>query len=185
MASGQHDLNASALNILGLIAYYEGDEATAEQRFGESLAIRRDIGDRRGVSVVLEDLARMSCRRGELDAARAHAAESLGIHLEIGQNTAIPDMLETAAAVLAATGAPALAAQLFGSAEALRELIHVPMTPDRTADYAAAVASLAAALGEQSLDSSWRAGRALTWEAAAREAASALGRPDASSGPRS
>lgn len=80
---------ADALEALGTIAEREGDEAQAETHYGESLRLRREIGEPKGVAEMLERLAR---RAPPAQAARLWgAADALRDGLGIPQR---PSRLE-------------------------------------------------------------------------------------------
>ena len=49
---------AGSLNNLGNVAYVQDDYASARSLYEESLAIKRELGDKLGVAGCLEDLAR-------------------------------------------------------------------------------------------------------------------------------
>jgi ATP/maltotriose-dependent transcriptional regulator MalT len=75
---------AKALHGLGVLAREQGDYAAARAAFAESLAIRREAGDRWGAALALQNLGRVVEARGEADAARAHFEESLALFRELG-----------------------------------------------------------------------------------------------------
>ena len=54
----------------------QGEDALARARFEESLAIRRALGDRRGIGYALANLAGLAAARGDYAAARALIQES-------------------------------------------------------------------------------------------------------------
>jgi predicted ATPase len=72
---------AQALNLLAAIDSYWLDERRAEarQRFDESLAIMRRLGDRRGTAIVLHNLGTHLLRDGDVAAAEACYGESLAL----------------------------------------------------------------------------------------------------------
>jgi hypothetical protein len=55
----------AALNGGGVPAYRQGDYAAARALQGESLAIRRELGDRRGIALSLEGAASVAAATGE------------------------------------------------------------------------------------------------------------------------
>ena len=72
--------------------------------------------------------------------------------------------LEGLASVVAAQGALAWAARLWGAAEFLREHCGIPLTPVELADYTPAVAAVRTHLEEQVFHAAWTQGRTLTIE---------------------
>ena len=57
---------------------YQGDYPAARARHEESLAIWRQLGDRRGIAASLGNLGTVACDQGDLASARALHEESLG-----------------------------------------------------------------------------------------------------------
>jgi tetratricopeptide (TPR) repeat protein/predicted Ser/Thr protein kinase len=75
---------ASALLVLGSIAYDGGDPVEAKARYSEALAISREIGDRRQSSAALNNLAFVLQDEGDLAGARRQFDESAAISKELG-----------------------------------------------------------------------------------------------------
>src|SRR4029453_18379222 len=88
---------AKALITAGSLAYRQGDYETARSLHEESLAIRRQLGDRRGIAASLHNLGLVAHRQGDHAAARSLYEESLTTHRELGNQWGI-------AAPLAAPG---------------------------------------------------------------------------------
>jgi predicted ATPase/DNA-binding NarL/FixJ family response regulator len=73
---------ANALSAAGNLAFNQGDDAAAESLQQESLAIRRELGDRPGVAASLDTLGTLAYRRGDSDRATAFLEESLLVKRE-------------------------------------------------------------------------------------------------------
>ncbi len=84
---------AKTLNGAGLLAYHQGDYASARAFHHESLAIVREIGDRRGIAASLNNLGLMALAQGDYASARAFYEESLAIFREIGDRRGIANTL--------------------------------------------------------------------------------------------
>jgi predicted ATPase len=80
---------AKVLNGAGLLAYHRIDYPAARARHEESLAIRRHLGDRRGVAASLGNLGIVALDQGDLASARAMHEESLAIARELGNRNGI------------------------------------------------------------------------------------------------
>jgi len=74
---------ATVLNAEALMAAGESDYAAARTLHGESLAIRRQLGDRSGVATLLNNLGLLAWHQGELAEARSLLEESLAIMREL------------------------------------------------------------------------------------------------------
>ncbi len=80
---------AKVLNGAGLLAYHQLDYATARAQHEESLAIRRELGDRKGVAASLNNLGIVTLDQGDFAAARALHEESLEIARQLGNRNGI------------------------------------------------------------------------------------------------
>ncbi|MDQ3700595.1 MAG: tetratricopeptide repeat protein [Chloroflexota bacterium] len=107
-------LRAKGLEREGALAGYQGDPATARGRYAESLALWRELGDRRGIAVCLSGLGNTARTQGDYAAARPLLEESLAIWREIGDR-------EGAAVALGQLGAGAYLQGDYASARALCE----------------------------------------------------------------
>jgi non-specific serine/threonine protein kinase len=86
-------IRARALRGAGALAREQGDYAAAEALHRESLAIRRELGDRSGIALVLGSLGAVAIERGNYDAARALEEESLAIQRELGDLLSVAQVL--------------------------------------------------------------------------------------------
>jgi predicted ATPase len=75
---------AQSLNNLGTILQYLGEHQRATAMLEESLAIKRGIGDRRGIAMTLDNLGDFAAMRGDDAEARRLLEESLAIRRELG-----------------------------------------------------------------------------------------------------
>jgi tetratricopeptide (TPR) repeat protein len=80
---------ANALSAAGLLAYRQDDFASARTLLEEGLTIRRQLGDRKGIGVLLGNLGMVALDEGDLASARTLHAESLAIAREIGNRHGI------------------------------------------------------------------------------------------------
>ena len=80
---------ANALNAAGLLAYRQDDFAAAHTLLEESLAIRRQVGDRKSIGVAAGNLGMVAVDEGDLAAARALHEESLAIARELGNRNGV------------------------------------------------------------------------------------------------
>jgi non-specific serine/threonine protein kinase len=78
---------ANALNAAGVLAYFQGDYPAARALYEESLAIRRELGDRSGMAGSLGNLGNVALEQGDYRAARALQEQSLAIKRELGDRT--------------------------------------------------------------------------------------------------
>jgi non-specific serine/threonine protein kinase len=82
----------------------------------------------------------------------------------------VAECFEGLAGIAAAQGQAAQAAQLFGAADALREVIGTPLSPVGRAECEPGLAAARAALGERTFAAAWAEGRAMPLEDTVAEA---------------
>lgn len=113
---------ASCLMRLGQADYQDLDRSI--QRFQESLALYREVGDRRRAAMVLYNMAERSARAGrELDAAAGWVRESLSIFQEMGSTNDSAHALLELGKILRRQGQPEEAREVLDTAlELLRKV---------------------------------------------------------------
>jgi predicted ATPase/DNA-binding SARP family transcriptional activator/Tfp pilus assembly protein PilF len=74
---------AHALQGMAKLALDQGDPKAAQAFYAESLAIARELGDKREIAHSLNSLGDLAISRGDLRDARALYAESLALHQEL------------------------------------------------------------------------------------------------------
>ena len=160
-----------ALVNLGNVAFEQDDLPAATQSFEECLTQARRLGDRLVVAAALNNLGNVACKKGDCETARRMHSEGLDIRLELGARQVIADSLEGFANIAVGLNHITRAATLWGAAERLREDVGSPLPPSRqpTRDIELLAARKALA-DDAAYDSAWRAGRAMTFERAARYA---------------
>jgi predicted ATPase/DNA-binding winged helix-turn-helix (wHTH) protein len=128
---------ADALNTAGALAYLQSDYAAAKALHEESLAIRRALGDRRGVATSLSNLGAVACDHGEFASAIPQFEESLAILRELNDPWGV-------AIALGNLGRAANEQGEFASARArIEESLAIKRTLGNRAGIASSLASLA------------------------------------------
>ena len=130
----------------------------------ESLDSYRELDSWLFIAWTLCIEGRVEVQRSDLSAACSSYQESLALAQKPGEEWLTPFKLEGLAGVVAAQGAGRWAAQLWGAAEALREVLAVPLMPADRADYEQAVQGARAQLGAPAFAAAWHEGRAMTPE---------------------
>jgi predicted ATPase/class 3 adenylate cyclase len=157
---------AIALSNLGMAAQLQDDAAQAQRFYMESLVLRRKLNDRRGISIALTNLAEVALQQGNSPQARAFFLESLGLCRELGDREGATYCLEGLAGVATARGQCERAAQLWGAAEMLREIIGTPLPPADRAGHDRLVAEARAQCDEAAWRAAWDVGRQMRLEQA-------------------
>jgi predicted ATPase/class 3 adenylate cyclase len=161
---GDRAWSAECLWVAALLALSEGEPERASSLAQESLSIYREIGDPWYSAWLLHLLGRIETQRGEMPAARRCYQQSLELNQQVGEKWMTPFNLEGLATVVATQGTLRWAVQLWGAAEALREVIDVPRLPVDRVGYEQAVAAAQAQLGEEAFASVWQEGRTMKLE---------------------
>jgi hypothetical protein len=66
------------------VVFYQGDYATARSLYQESLAIRRQLGDKRGIALTLEVLVRLVAAQAQWECALRLAGVAAALREAIG-----------------------------------------------------------------------------------------------------
>ena len=125
---GGASLVSSCLNHLGWISLCEGDLGQATALFEEAAALTREQRSEE-LLMPLCNLGWVALMGGDLERAKALHNESLALCHELGDKRYASYCLEGLACVAGAEGEAGRAARLYGTAEALREAIGIPVEP--------------------------------------------------------
>ncbi len=155
---------AQCLSLAGRLALSQGDTIAGRSLLEESMLLSREIGSQWGIAESLALVAQVEASQGDLAAARTLYEKSLTLAREWNYKDLLPACLEGLADVVGVQGEPAWAAQLWGAAEALREVMGAPLSPVSRAPYERAVAAARTQLGEQAFATAWAEGRIMTVE---------------------
>jgi ATP/maltotriose-dependent transcriptional regulator MalT len=156
---------------LAKIERIRGDYAAADAHLEEALAVAREIGDPFEVASSLLVLGTIASLRGQhLEALRA-IRESIKTFRKLGAQSGIAECLDAFADVAVRTHDMTYAAQLIGAADASLQRVGIPRTEGLTlVEHQDRIAAVQSALGEETFDTAWSAGAALTLDEAVAEA---------------
>jgi predicted ATPase/class 3 adenylate cyclase len=157
---------ANALGNLGMVAQLQGDDPQAQRFYLESLALRRKLEDKRGIALVLNNLGEVTVNQGNTAQSYAFYTESLALCRELGDKEGATYCLEGLAAVAAARAQLERAAQLWGAAEVLREVIGSPLPPADRARYDRLMVEARKLADPAKWQAAWDAGRQMRLEQA-------------------
>src|SRR5262249_57591485 len=96
--------SAFAATVLGSAHRYLGDRNAAARCFQTAMALRAELGDRRGMSVALNNLALMALDDGDLAMARENLERSLIIKRQLGDQNSLAIGLANVSDVLIRSG---------------------------------------------------------------------------------
>jgi predicted ATPase/DNA-binding SARP family transcriptional activator/DNA-binding CsgD family transcriptional regulator len=173
--SGNVRKNATSLGNLGITMLVHGNPDQATVLLEESLALFRDIGDSSNIAIGLMYSALAALTKGDLERVKALSQESLALLQKAEDRQHIPDCLEIMAGAAGAQGLAQRAARLWGAAEAMREVIGVPLQPEDRKLLDPFLATARSSLGEVAWQTTLAEGRAMMPEQAIEYALSAEG----------
>ena len=112
---------AQALNILGEVARFGGNDARAREAFEECLLVAQTIGDTRRICCVFGGLTFLAQHAGEYERERELAEHGLQIALKMNSKLDIAGKMAQLAGVLAVTGHLEQATRPLGAWDAALE----------------------------------------------------------------
>jgi predicted ATPase len=163
---------AEAHNNLGVLARLDGDLDASVGYYDKALGFFRAWGDKLAMARVLMNLGEVKMEQDELGAAKGFIRGSLVLCREIGAHWDIADMLEIMASITDGFGRATDAAQLFGAAAGIRDLLGAPLPPGERAAYERRIDRVRRGLPQDRFEAAWAEGRALTLDEAVMRALS-------------
>jgi tetratricopeptide (TPR) repeat protein len=149
------------------VACAQGEYARAAALLEEALAwfrLSTPLGN--GTAETLNHLGNVAYLQGEHERAVGLLHDALRLSRDMGTREQMAHILEGLAGVAAACGQLQRAARLGGAAEALREVLGVPLAREWRVSHERAVQAMQAALGTEAFAAAWAGGRALPLEEA-------------------
>ncbi len=161
---------AQALNIMGEIARFNGEDDRARRAYEECLAVSRQTGERRRIVFIFANLAYIAVHSGDLARARELACQGLRVAQDMGNRLLMTTTLTTLAGAIGMLGQPRQAIRWFGaSEEALERMGAFHQLNDRP-EVDAMISAVRAQLDELTFQAAQAEGRALTLEQAVAQA---------------
>ncbi|HKZ69134.1 MAG TPA: tetratricopeptide repeat protein [Anaerolineales bacterium] len=161
-----HDTEAAdALAHLGMAAFFDNDHARARPLLEESLNIKRALGEKWGAGFALFHLGCVAISQSRYTEAQTHITDGLAICAELNERLLRAFLLEALAwLTLAAPDKKdaARAAQIVGTAEALRETLSAPRPPQWRILFEHILADVKTALGADAFANELATGQRLT-----------------------
>jgi tetratricopeptide (TPR) repeat protein len=162
---------AMAIRSLAEVARQRGEYERAKTLGMESLFLYQEMTDEFNVATTVGWMGLLTVWSGdEHDLAEEFLTEGLALNREIGNWAYGAYCLEGFAGLAGARGQGARAARLWGAAEALRESIGAPPTPEARPYYERSMVAARAQLGEAAWEAAFAQGMAMAPEEAAEYA---------------
>lgn len=147
---------------LGFVALSQGDYKTAESHLHTAHAALLKMGDKRGLIRTYGGQGRLYLLVEDIPQAQKNWLACLTIARQIGEQWGIALCLDGLAGVAVASGAGAVAAQLFGAAHAQWERLNVPVPFAFRQWYERDLAHGQQLLSAEAFSTAWRVGEGLT-----------------------
>jgi non-specific serine/threonine protein kinase len=157
---------AQALNILGEIARYSGDDGRARQAYEECLAVVQQTGERRRICFIYNNLAFLALHAGEAEQAKDLARQELQVARTMNNKLLSAIGLAIHAGAIGALGQSERAARLLGASESALERLGAFHQPNDRREIDEMTTSVRAQLDETAFQAIWTEGRALPLEQA-------------------
>ncbi|MEO6889554.1 MAG: LuxR C-terminal-related transcriptional regulator [Ktedonobacteraceae bacterium] len=161
---------AQALNILGEIARYSGDDDHARHAYEECLAVSQQTGETRRIVFMYNNLTFIALHEGEARRARDLGRQGLQLARASNNRLELATVLALLAGALGALGQPELAARLLGASERALERLGAFHVPNDRREIDAMIAAVRAQLDDATFQATWAQGRELTLEQAVAQA---------------
>jgi predicted ATPase/class 3 adenylate cyclase/lipoprotein NlpI len=120
-ANATKEARAKAFNAAANLSHSQGDYAISRSFHEQSLALRREIGDTRGIAASLNNLGLVSYRQGDYAAARSFHEQSLAIKKERGDKWGMSSSFMNLGLLAQEVGDFASARSLYEQSLALKE----------------------------------------------------------------
>ena len=166
---------AQALNIVGEIARFNGDDDRARRAYEECLAVAQQTGERRRIVFMFDNLAFIAVHQGNLESAEALGRQGLRLARDMDDRLLMATTLALLAGTIGMLGQPQRAVRLFGASEGALERMGAFHQLNDRSEVDVMIAAVRAQLDEASFQTALAEGRALTLVQAV---AQALDEPD-------
>jgi predicted ATPase/DNA-binding CsgD family transcriptional regulator/Tfp pilus assembly protein PilF len=157
-------LLASVLKHLGDIALDEARYSDAKSLLDEALELGRVINDSMTLLTVLSSQGALALKTGNLSEAGTLHREGLKHVVHMNNPKLVARALEHYVATLSAAGQRVKAVRLFAASDALRKTAQTPTPPIYQQRNEAILTDLHNAMDQQTFDTAWQEGSAMTWE---------------------
>jgi hypothetical protein len=160
------------------VAFEQGDYELARTRQEESLVIKKEIGDKRGIGVSLTNLGGVDMAEGKYDSAFSLLSEALTIQMELGDKWAgASTLIALGRLAIARSGdrgkdgsngqdGAARGVRILGAVETLLANLGAKMEAVERVQYESSLDSARTQLSEEVFKSAWDEGRAMSVEQA-------------------
>ena len=155
-----------ALGELGDLERVEGAHDRASSLYTESLTLHESLGLGEHSPSLVHNLGYVALAQHDTSSAAAYFTDALEQFRWRGDHRGIAECVIGLAAVAAAEGEAATAAQLFGSGQAALEALRMQLWPSNRPDYDHWMARTRSKLSASAFEGMWSKGRTLSMDEA-------------------
>ncbi len=148
-----------SLVVLGALKQRRDELDDALAHYQEGLALGRELADANYIATGLVNVGEVLAIQGALDEAAANVRESLELFNALGVRNAIAYCLEMLADIELKRERYVDAAQLFGAADRLREVLNAPIESFNQMRHTEDLARARTGAGEEAFEAAFAAGR--------------------------
>jgi predicted ATPase/DNA-binding CsgD family transcriptional regulator len=157
---------ALALNVIGEIARFGGDDERARRAYEDCLAVSRQTGETRRLYWMVVNLAFLAQHEGDYKHARDLFHQGIQLARETNFKLDMASSLAFIAGTISATGQPERAVRLHGASEAALERMGAFHQPADKLEVDRNIATVRTQLDKMTFAAAWADGRAMTLEQA-------------------
>jgi predicted ATPase/DNA-binding CsgD family transcriptional regulator len=161
---------AQALNIMGEIARFNGDDGGAKRAYEACLALSQQTGEGRRIVFMFDNLAFIAVHEGDIERARVLGYQGLRLACDMNNRLQMAVSLSILAGAMGMLGEPQRAIRLLGASESALERMGAFHQLNDKREVEEMIAAVRARLDGATSQAAWAEGRALTLEQAVAQA---------------
>lgn len=161
---------AQALNIMGEIVRFSGDDERAKRIYEKCLALSKQTGETRRILFLCQNLTFIALHEGDAERARDLGRQSIQLARTMNNRLELAKALAAFAGALGELGQAQRAARLLGASESALERFGAFHQLNDKPEIDAIIAAVHARLDDAAFRAAWTEGRELTLEQAVAQA---------------
>jgi non-specific serine/threonine protein kinase len=153
---------AQALNIIGEIAKFGGDDDRARQAYEACLKVTQETGEIRRTRYIYANLTMLAMRSRDYDRARTFAVQGLRLAIEMDNILDIADSAAVLSGVIGVMGDAEISARIFGAWDAILSRMGAKLQPADRPYHEQSIAAVRDRLSPAQFEYAWAEGQQLS-----------------------
>lgn len=153
---------AQALNIIGEIAKFGGDDDRARQAYEACLEVAQETGEVRRTRYIYSNLTMLAMHSRDYHQARAFAVQGLRLAIEMDNILDIADSAAVLSGVIGVTGDAEISARIFGAWDAMLSQMGAKPQPADRPYHEQNIAAVRDHLSPEQFEAAWTKGQRLS-----------------------